>query len=283
MQYGFQIFATVESIQPDELGREVETRGFDTLLFSEHTHIPVNFLQTTERGQSLPDYYWQAYDPFVAATVAASATTTLRVGTGISLILQHDPITLAKQVATIDQVSSGRFVLGIGSGWIPEAMNNHGISYRTRYRFIREHVTAMKKIWTEDEPEFRGEFINFSKIKSYPKPVQAPHPPLVSGGSIGPKSLDFIASHCDGWMPILGIPDWPKLKEGIRNLHKHCNALGRHPDTIELSIFAWSLPEQEIIDDMQTSGISRIIISLAAKEREAALLLLDQCTALSRE
>ena len=280
MKYGFQIFATTESIQPSELAKKVESRGYDALLFSEHTHIPVNFLTNDETGQNLPNYYWQTYDPFVAATIAASATTTLKIGTGISLILQHDPITLAKQVATIDQVSSGRFMLGIGSGWIPEEMENHGFSYRTRYRFIREHVDAMKRIWTEDEPEFNGEFVNFSKLKSYPKPIQSPYPPLISGGSIGPKSLDFISRNCDGWMPILGIPEWPQIKNGILDLHERCNSVDRNPDSIELGIFAWSLPEQEIIDDMEGNGIKRIIISLEAKNREEVLPILDKYASL---
>ena len=279
MKYGIHLFATEDSIQPGELAQEAESRGFESVLFSEHTHIPVNFLKNDETGKALKSYYWQAYDPFTAATLAAASTATIKVGTGISLILQHDPITLAKQVATIDQISSGRFLFGIGSGWIAEEMGNHGVSYRTRFRFIQEHVQAMKRIWTEDEPEFSGEFINFSKIKSFPKPIQSPYPPLISGGS-GPKSLEFIAHNCDGWMPILGLPEWDQIKDMISNLREDLDEIGKNPESFEFSIFAWSLPDQEIIDDMEVTGIKRVIITLEGKKREDVLPLLDEYASL---
>jgi probable F420-dependent oxidoreductase len=276
MQYGVHLFATEDSIQPGELAQQAESRGYDTVLFSEHTHIPVDFLKYNEAGRNLKNYYWQAYDPFIAATIAAASTTNIKIGTGVSLILQHDPITLAKEVATCDQISSGRFIFGIGTGWIPGEMENHGVSYHTRYKYIQEHVQAMKSIWNEEEPEFRGKYINFSKIKSNPKPVQSPHPPLISGGGVGPKSLEFIARHCDGWMPILGYPDWAQIKQGISDLHHRVESIDRDPACIELSIFAWSLPDRETIDDMEASGIRAIITSLEAKNREEALPLLDK-------
>jgi len=156
MKYGVHLFATEDSIQPGDLAQEAESRGFESVLFSEHTHIPVNFLQNNESGRNLKDYYWQAYDPFIAATVAAAATNRIKIGTGVSLILQHDPITLAKEVATIDQISNGRFLFGIGAGWLPDEMKNHGISYRTRYRLIQEYVQAMKRIWQDETPEYKG-------------------------------------------------------------------------------------------------------------------------------
>lgn len=276
MEFGLHIFATESSIQPRELAKESEARGFGMLLFSEHTHIPVNFLENDEDGQQLPSYYWQAYDPFIAATLAATSTKKIKIGAGISLILQHDPITLAKQIATIDQVSLGRFVLGLGTGWIPEEMENHGFTYRARYRFIEEHLAAMKKIWMEEEPSFSGKFVNFSKLKSFPKPVQSPYPPLISGGSVGPKSLELIASHCDGWMPILGIPDWSKIKIGIEDLREMVEEIGKDIESIELSIFSWDLPDQETIEDMHENGIKRIVISLEGKNRDEALPLMDK-------
>lgn len=275
MKYGVHLFATEDSIQPAELAQEAELRGFEAVLFSEHTHIPVNFLKNDETGKVLKEYYWQAYDPFIAATLAAASTTTIKIGTGVSLILQHDPITLAKEVATIDQISSGRFLFGIGSGWISEEMGNHGVSYRTRFRFIEEYVQAMKRIWTEDEPKFSGEFINFSKIKSLPKPIQSPYPPLISGGS-GPKSLEFIAHNCDGWMPILGLPEWDQIKVMISNLRENVDENGRNSASLEFSIFAWALPDQEIIDEMEETGIKRLVISFEAKNREYVLPLLDE-------
>ena len=276
MKYGVHLFATEDSIQPGDLAQEAESRGFASVLFSEHTHIPVNFLQNNEAGRNLKDYYWQAYDPFIASTMAAASTDTIKIGTGVSLILHHDPITLAKEVATIDQISNGRFLFGIGAGWLPDEMKNHGVAYRTRYRVIQEYVQALKRIWKEETPEYEGEFINFNKIKSFPKPIQSPHPPLISGGSIGPKSLDFIARNCDGWMPIVGIPEWPQIKDGISKLVQQADAVGRPPGSIDLSVFAWSLPDQDVINDMEASGIKEIVISLEAKSREEVLPLLDK-------
>ena len=279
MKYGIHIFATEDSIQPGELAQEVESRGFISLLFSEHTHIPVSFLNT-DSGRDLEDYYWQTYDPFIAATLAAASTTDIKVGTGVSLILQHDPITLAKQVATIDKISNGRFVFGIGSGWIPEEMDNHGVSYRRRYKHIQEHVAAMKNIWTEDEPEFKGEFVNFSKIKAFPKPIQKPHPPLIAGGDLGPKSMDFIVRNCDGWIPYLDIPDWENIRDGIQKLHERATEIGRNPDSIALLVLALNLPNQKTIEAMEVAGIEEIVISLEAKTREEALPLLDNYAAM---
>lgn len=273
MKYGIHLFATEDSIQPGELAQEAEARGYDSVLFSEHTHMPVNFLN----ARNLNSYYWQTYDPFIAATMAAASSTRIKVGTGVSLVLQHDPIALAKQIATIDQVSGGRMVLGIGAGWIADEMANHGISYSTRYRYLDEYVKALKSIWTEDESEFSGEYINFGKMKSYPKPAQSPYPPLISGGGTGPKTLDFVAKHCDGWMPLLGIPDWPEIKEGIMELHKRLETYGRQPSSVDLSIFTWAVPDEETLVDMEASGITAIVTSLEAKTREEALPLLDTC------
>ena len=155
-------------------------------------------------------------------------------------------------------------------------MENHGISYHTRYRILDEYIQAMKSIWADDEPEYNGEFINFSKIKSYPKPVQSPHPPLISGGGVGPRTLDFTARNCDGWMPILGYPDWPQIKSGILDLYDRAEAMGRDPAAIDLSIFTWSLPHQGVIDDMEAFGITAIIVSLEANNRAEALPRLDE-------
>jgi len=280
MLYGIHLFATEDSIQPGELAREAESRGFDSVLFSEHTHIPVNFLRNNQAGRKLSSYYWQTYDPFIAATLAAASTSELKIGTGVSLILQHDAITLAKQVATVDQISCGRFLFGVGAGWNAEEMGNHGISYRTRYRRIDEHVGAMKSIWTEEESEFAGEYINFSKMKSYPKPAQSPYPPLISGGGVGPRTQEFTARHCDGWMPILGYPEWPQIKKGIPDLHERLEANGRDPASIDLSIFAWTLPQKSMIDEMEASGLQAIILSLEAKTPQEALPLLDEYSSL---
>ena len=184
MQYGIHLFPTEHSIQPNELALAAEERDFDSVWFSEHTHIPVKFLNSGEDGPALADYYWQIYDPFIAATLASAASKTIKIGTAVCLVIEHDPIILAKKVATIDQVSSGRFLFGVGAGWIAEEMKNHGVAYRTRYRLLAEQIAAMKKIWSQDEAEFHGEHINFTKLKSYPKPIQSLHPPILAGGGI---------------------------------------------------------------------------------------------------
>jgi len=276
MKYGIHLFATEDSIQPAEFAKAAEDRGFESVWFSEHTHIPVNFLNSAGTERKLPDYYWQTYDPFVASALAAAATRAIKIGTGVSLILEHDPITLAKTVATVDQISSGRFIFGVGAGWLAEEMENHGVSYSTRYRQIEEQLSAMKAIWTERETEFQGEYVNFSKLKAFPKPLQSPYPPIIGGGGAGTKSLDFIITHCDGWMPILGSQDWPELKAGISDLHKRALQAERDPGSIELSIFCWSPPDKSTTEDMEMQGVEKIVISLEAKNRGEAFPLLDK-------
>lgn len=272
MKYGLHLFATETSIQPAEFARAAEERGFESVWFSEHTHIPVSFLDAGAGERKLPDYYWQTYDPFIASALAAATTDRIKIGTGVSLVLEHDLIALAKTVATVDQVSNGRFIFGVGPGWLAGEMENHGVQYPTRYQRINEHLSAMKEIWTKDEPRFEGKFVNFSALKAHPKPLQSPHPPIIGGGGAGPKTLEMVARNCDGWMPILGYPDWPEIKKGIAQLKSG------HPGgkSIEFSIFCWAPPGASTLDDMRSQGVSKIVISLEAHARDAALQALDK-------
>jgi probable F420-dependent oxidoreductase len=276
MEYGTHLFATETSIQPAEFARGSEERGFESVWFSEHTHIPTKFLDSGDGVRKLPDYYWQTYDPFIASTLAAVATKTIRIGTGVSLILEHDVIALAKTVATVDQISSGRFIFGIGPGWLAEEMENHGVNYSSRYRHIDEQLNALKAIWSDEEAEYHGNYVNFSQMKSFPKPLQSPFPQLIGGGGTGPKTLGFIVQHCDGWMPILGQTDWNELKSGISTLHLMALESEREPEEIELSIFCWSPPAMATIEDMAAHGIKKIIISFEASSEPEALTLLDE-------
>jgi probable F420-dependent oxidoreductase len=276
MLYGTHLFATSHSIEPGEFARLSEERGFESVWFSEHTHIPVNFLTSGKRQPPLPDYYWQTFDPFVASTLAAAATDSIKIGTGVSLVLEHDAIALAKTVATVDQISSGRFIFGVGAGWLAEEMENHGVSYRTRYRRIDEHMSAMKAIWTNEEIKFQGEFIKFSEMKSFPKPFQSPFPPIIGGGGNGEKSREFIINHCDGWMPILGNTQWSEIKAGVSELKHWIDQSDREPASIEYSVFCWSPPDKSTISDMETHGIKKIVISFEGKNREESLPLLDR-------
>ena len=214
MQFAAHVFPTEHSIQPDELAHAVEERGLDSLWFSEHTHIPVRFLQAPGRGRSLPDYYWQTYDIFVAMTLAASVTKHIKTGSGVSLVIEHDPILLAKEIATIDRLSKGRVIFGVGAGWLESEMADHGVVYRTRFRLLKEQLQAIKAIWTTEESEFHGKFVNFDKMRSFPKPSQRPHPPIIMGGS-SEKALECAAELCDGWLP--GHWNGPKRKKRSRN------------------------------------------------------------------
>lgn len=272
MQFGVHIFPTETSFQPDELARAVEERGLESLWFSEHTHIPVRFLTEPGRGLTLPDYYWQTYDIFIAMTLAASATKNIKVATGVSLVIEHDPILLAKETATLDLVSKGRFIFGIGAGWLESEMADHGVVYRTRFQLLKEQLQAIKAIWTTDESEFHGRFVNFDRMKAFPKPYQQPHPPIIMGGA-GEKSLECAAELCDGWAPWL--MEWSKAKETIVELRQLAAANGRDPASLEISLFEKSIPDQKTIAEMETVGVKRIVLTIFAQSREEALPSLD--------
>jgi len=273
MQFGIHIFPTEYSFQPDELARAVEERGLDSLWFSEHTHIPVRFLNAPGRGSSLPDYYWQTYDIFVAMTLAAAATKNIKIATGVSLVIERDPILLAKETATFDLLSKGRLIFGVGAGWLESEMADHGVIYRTRFQLLKEQIRAIKEIWTMDESEFHGRFVNFDKMKAFPKPYQQPHPPIVMGGA-GEKAIECAAELCNGWAPWL--PEWPKAKEVIARLKQQVAANGRDPNSLEISVFEKSIPNKKIVAEMETAGVSRIILTIFGQSREEALPTLDQ-------
>lgn len=280
MQFGVHIFPTEYSIQPDELARAVEERGLESLWFSEHSHIPVQFLNSTERGHSLPDYYWQTYDIFVAMALAAAVTRNLKVASGVALVIERDPILLAKETATVDLISKGRLLFGVGAGWLESEMADHGVVYRTRFQLLKEQICAIKEIWTREESEFHGKFVNFDKMKSFPKPYQQLHPPIIMGGS-GEKAIEFAAELCDGWAPWL--PEWPKAKESISALRQRAAANGRDPGSVEISLFQKSIPDQTTLADMENTGVRRIILTILGQSREEALPALDRLEKANRE
>ncbi|HKA16886.1 MAG TPA: LLM class F420-dependent oxidoreductase [Blastocatellia bacterium] len=275
MQFGAYIFATDYSIRPDELARELEQRGFESLWLPEHTHIPASRRTPYPAGGDLPKEYWHTHDPFVALSAAAAVTTKLRVATGICLIIERDPITTAKEVASLDMLSGGRFIFGIGGGWNAEEMENHGTPYKLRWRILRERVLAMKEIWTKDEAEFHGEFVNFDKIWFYPKPVHKPHPPILMGGD-GPTTFDRVVEFCDGWMPI-GFR-MRNLPERLAALHERARAAGRDPKSISVTIFGAN-PEAKTLDAFEAAGVERAIFMLPPAGRETVLPLLDKYSA----
>jgi probable F420-dependent oxidoreductase len=244
----------------------------------EHTHIPSSRRSRWPGGDELPRDYWHAYDPFIALTAAAAATTTLKLGTGVCLVIEHDPIVLAKTVATLDRISGGRFIFGIGGGWNAEEMENHGTNFKTRWRLLRERMLAMKAIWAEDEAEFHGEYVNFDKIRANPKPVQKPHLPIFMGGD-GPSTFDRVVEFCDGWMPIGGRREGPTLAEKITALRRRFEAAGRDPDALQISSFGAS-PERDVVDRLAAAGVDRVIFGLPAADREVVEPMLDQMASL---
>jgi probable F420-dependent oxidoreductase len=274
MLFGIHVFPTEDSIQPDELARAAEERGLESVWFSEHTHIPDAFLQAPDRGEDpLPDYYWQTYDLFVAMTLAAASTENIKVGTGVSLVIERDPIILAKTVATLDRISHGRLIFGIGAGWLEGEMANHGVVYRTRFQLLKEQIRAMKEIWTTEKSEFHGKFVNFDKMRSFPKPYQRPHPPIIMGGA-GQKSLECAVELCDGWAPWL--LEWSKTKDAIAALRQRAAMGGRDPDSLEISVYEESIPDQKMLSEMEEAGIRRLIITIFGRNRDEAFPMLDK-------
>ena len=272
MLFGVHLFPTQHSIQPDELARAAEQRGLDSLWFSEHSHIPVRFLEAPGRGPTLPAHYWQTYDIFVAMTLAAAVTKDIKVASGVSLVIEHDPILLAKETATIDHLSKGRFIFGVGAGWLESEMADHGVVYRTRFQLLKEQLRAIKEIWTTEESEFHGRFVNFDKMRAFPKPYQRHHPPIIMGGA-SERSLAIAAELCDGWAPW--VMEWTKAQESIAEIKRQAAAKGRDPDSLEFSLFETSIPDEKARADMEKAGVKRIILTVLSQSREEALPALD--------
>ena len=276
MHFGAYMFSTDYSIRPDDLAQLLEERGFESLWVPEHSHIPASRRSPWPGGPDLPEMYWHTYDPFVALTAAATVTTTLRLGTGICLMVERDPIITAKEVASLDMLSNGRFIFGIGGGWNAEEMGHHGTNFRRRWRLLRERILAMKEIWTKDEPEYHGEFVNFDKMWSYPKPVQKPHPPIIMGGD-GATTFDRVIEYCDGWMPIGGrSSQGPSLPEKIAMLKRQAEDSGRDPASISISTFG-TRPESDLIRRMEAMGVDRVVFGLPSEKRDTVLAIIDEC------
>lgn len=272
MLYGAMMFATDYAIRPDELARELEERGFESMWVPEHTHIPASRRTPYPGGGDLPKEYWHSYDPFIALTAAAAVTKRIRLGTGICLMIERDPITTAKEVASLDMLSNGRLIFGIGGGWNAEEMENHGTNYKKRWKILRERILAMKEIWTKEEAEYHGEFVNFDPIWSYPKPLQKPHPPILMGG-YGPTTFDRVVEYCDGWFPI-GLMA-ANIEEKIAELKQKAESAGRDPNTISVTV-ALPQPDQNIVDRMASAGVERVIFFLPSAQRDKVMPILDK-------
>jgi probable F420-dependent oxidoreductase len=252
------IFQTDYAIRPDKIARAAEDRGFESVFFVEHTHIPASRRTPYPLGGELPREYSHTMDLFVALTMAAAATKKIKVGSGICLVIEHDPIVLAKQVASLDMGSRGRLILGIGGGWNVEEMENHGTAFKSRWKLLRERVEAMKAIWTQEEASYHGEFVNFDRIWSWPKPIQKPHPPILLG-SHGPRAPQRVLRYCDGWLPNAANPK--SLISQITELRRCAEQGGYDPKSISITAFG-AKPEREVIDQYQAAGVERAVFFL---------------------
>jgi probable F420-dependent oxidoreductase len=272
--FGVFMFPTDKAIAPAELAREAEARGFESLWFPEHSHIPTSRESPwglRENAPPLPEEYWRTHDQFVALAMAAAVTERIKLGTGITLVAQHDPIWLAKSVASLDALSGGRVLFGVGYGWNREELEHHGLKFSQRRAVLRERILAMKELWTREEAEFHGEYVSFSPSWQWPKPHQSPHPPVILGGGAGPRTMEHIVEFCDGFMPIAGRYDAATQFEQIRQL---ATDSGRDPATLEFGQFG-TPPKPEIIEAMIEAGCTRLVLGLPPAGSSTVLSQLD--------
>ena len=276
MKFGVFYFPTDYGIQVPDLAVELENRNIESLFVCEHTHIPTSRKSPFPGGGKLPKKYIHTHDPFIALSFAAALTKKLRLVTGICLLPQHDPIVLAKVIASLDMMSGGRFEFGIGGGWNVDEMNNHGVEYKTRFKQMREHTEAMKAIWTRDEASFHGEFVNFDPIWSYPKPTQKPHPPILLGGETD-YTLKRIVEYCDGWIPRGNMDFDPKLS--LKRLRDMADRHGRDPKELSTTLFRGPTTK-EALDACREAGVDRVLYEVPDGTTDDALKALDDVVAL---
>jgi probable F420-dependent oxidoreductase len=271
MKVGVFYFPVDYGINIAELAAALEERGFESLFVPEHTHIPVSRKSPFPGGGELPQRYAHTHDPFVALSFAAAATKRLLLGTGICLIPERDPIVTAKCVASLDQLSGGRVLFGIGGGWNVEEMENHGARYETRFKLMRERTLAMKALWTEEEAEYHGAMVDFDKVWSYPKPKQRPHPPIILGGETD-YTLRRVVEYCDGWFPR-PARGWD-VREQVLRLHGMAEAAGRDPRSLSISVFR-APADRTALQQYCEAGIDRAVLEVPDQSRDEILRVLD--------
>ncbi len=277
MQFGASMFFTDYSMTPAALARALEERGFESVWAPEHSHIPLSRKSPWGGGGELPKRYYDVMDPFVTLTAAACATTTLKLGTGVCLVNQRDTIQTAKLVASIDQVSAGRFLFGIGVGWNQDEMENHGTVFETRAKLTRERIEAMKEIWTKSKPEYHGEMVQFGPMMTWPKPVQKPHPPVIVGGAF-PQGARRALRYGDGWIPLAGRAP---IEDAIRQFGAMAKETGRHAAEVPISLFG--VPEEaDTLRRYRDMGVVRGVIMLDSAKEDTILPILDRWAALMR-
>ena len=279
MQFGVNAFPTDYSMPVADVARALEERGFESLFVAEHTHIPTS-RRTPWPGGELPREYLHLLDPFVALAAAASVTARLKLGTGVCLVIERDPITLAKAVASLDHLSRGRFLFGVGAGWLVEEMEHHGTDPTTRWALLRERIAAMKAIWTQDQAEYHGRYVNFDPVWSWPKPVQQPHPPVIIGGG-GPHVLQRVVTYGDGWLPVVSRGSTgEQLIERMNELQQLAQAAGR--PRIPVSVACWDL-DAALFGRLARAGVERCLVALPSVGEAEALPFLDRYAAVAKQ
>jgi probable F420-dependent oxidoreductase len=272
MHIGIAMFPTDYAIQPHELAVAAEERGLESLWLPEHSHIPTSRRSPWPGGAELPKQYYDTYDPFVSLGAAAVLTKKIKLATGICLVVQRDPIHTAKEVSTIDRLSGGRFMLGIGAGWNAEEMEDHGTVFATRFKLMRERVLAMKEIWTKSKPKFAGEFVRFDEMMQWPKPVQKPHPPIIVGGAF-PHGAKRALAYGDGWMPVGGRQLDPL--DVLPRFRQMAAEAGRDPASLSFGVFGGPR-DGAALKRYRDAGVDRVVLQLPSKPRDEILPMLDE-------
>jgi probable F420-dependent oxidoreductase len=274
VDFGAAMFFTDYAIGPGELARALEARGFESVWAPEHSHIPTSRTTPFPQGVELPKKYYDTMDPFVTLTAAAVATEKLRIGTGVCLVAQRDPIQTAQLVASIDQVSGGRFLFGVGGGWNAEEMADHGTAFKTRFKLMRERLAAMKEIWTKSEAEYHGELVDFSPMMCWPKPVQAPHPPVIVGGAF-PYAARRALAYGDGWIPHASRPQYGDVTKFLPRFRQMAAASGRDPGSVPVTV--WGVAEDlDRLKRHRDLDVARVVVSLPSAPADEALPILDR-------
>ena len=281
MDFGAAIFFTDYSMGPAALGRALEERGIGSLWAPEHSHIPLSRESPFPAGGDVPKKYYDVMDPFVTLAAAAAATTRLQVATGICLVVQRDPIQTAKSVASLDQISSGRFLFGIGAGWNAEEMANHGTAFKSRFKLMQDRVEAMRAIWTQSKPEYAGEFVRFAPMMTWPKPVQKPHPPVIVGGAF-PFGTRRAIAYGDGWVPHARRPAYGDLINVLPEARKLMAESGRDPSTLPITVFGVA-EDLDLIKRYRDAGVARLVFNLPSAKADEVLPALDRCATLIRQ
>ena len=281
MDFGASMFFTDYSMTPADLGRALEARGFESVWAPEHSHIPRTRKTPPAGGGELEKRYYDVMDPFVTLTAAATATKGLKVGTGVCLVNQRDTIQTAKLVATIDHISGGRFLFGIGGGWNQDEIESHGTVFKTRFKKMREQIEAMKEIWTKSEPEYHGDIVEVVKMRTWPKPVQKPHPPVIVGGAF-PHSARRAVRYGDGWIPNASRAHYSDVTEFLPQFRQMATEAGR--DLAAIPVTVWGAPENlDRVKRFRDQGIARVVVSLPSAPSAEILPALDRWAEIIRK